>query len=159
MNTVSDNKLANQSGAALVTSLMLLTVLTLLSVSVMSTSRLQMTMSGNTQVSQNAFQLAQTAADRFIARALNNANCPNDVNPGFCNIEVEKKTSMYGTMELTNTFTEFVEGYCPVDSGGTSIGKFNTFYFEAVAEGKTTEGRGGHAIQTQGWYVCRNSGK
>jgi len=145
-----------------VTSLMLLTVLTLLSVSVMSTSRLQMTMAGNTQMTQNAFQLAQSANDRFIIRALNNADCPNDLNPGFCNIGSTKITKMKGFMETTNSFKELIPRCPPIPGKEASAELFNAFHFEAVSTGKMGSDAGnpvGQAAQRQGWFVCRSSGK
>lgn len=144
----------SNKGAALVTSLMLLTVLTLLSISVMNTSRLQMAMAGNVQVSENAFQLAETANDAFLARALNDGNCINDLDPGECNINNENITSMNGNRSTTNRFVEYVDSCPPVAGKGFSWGATAAFHFVAESEG-TTNVRGGSAKHTQGWYVCR----
>ncbi len=50
----------SQQGAALIVGLVLLLVLTILAISTMSTSRLEVTMAGNNQYAENAFQLAET---------------------------------------------------------------------------------------------------
>jgi Tfp pilus assembly protein PilX len=144
----------SDKGAALVTSLMLLTVLTLLSISVMSTSRLQMTMAGNVQVHANAFQLAETANDAFIAGAINRAACINDQNPGNCNVVDLRVDAMKGSRSTENRFVEYIEK-CPVVSGSAnSWNAMAAFHFVAESNG-TTDVRGGTASTTQGWYVCR----
>ncbi len=144
----------SERGAALVTSLVLLTVLTLLSISVMSTSRLQMVMAGNVQVQANAFQLAETANDAYIANAINNASCINDQNPGLCDVADEPVNVMHGSRSTSNRFVEYIEK-CPVVSGaGNSWKTMAAFHFVANSTG-TTDSRGGTATNTQGWYVCR----
>jgi len=144
-----------QQGAALVTSLVLLTVLTLLSVSVMSTSRLQMTMAGNVMVSESAFQLAETAHEKYIATAINNPDCIDDQKAGFCNIAKEKVDALFGYRSLENEFVEYI-AKCPPrkDGKNDSLGTLGSFHFAAVASGETTA-RGGVATHTQGWHVCR----
>jgi hypothetical protein len=141
-------------GAALITSLVLLTVLTLLSISVMSTSRLEMTMASNVQTSNNAFQLAESAADTLIARAIDNTTCINDLNPGICDIGDENISDMSGTRSASNRFIEYIDN-CPVTpQKGNSFNSTAAFHFVAEAAG-TSDYRGGTATHTQGWYVCR----
>jgi type IV pilus assembly protein PilX len=53
-----------QRGAALVVGLLLLLVLTLLAISGMNTSTLELVMAGNTQFYQNAFQASETGIER-----------------------------------------------------------------------------------------------
>lgn len=152
MNRLHQHKTVR--GAALVTSLVMLTVLTLLSISVMSTSRLQMTMAGNAKVASNAFQLAENANDTFLARALDDSSCINDLNPGACDIVNEPIVSMGGTRSTSNRFVEYIDN-CPADPGkGNSWGSTAAFHFVAESTG-TTDARGGTATHTQGWYVCR----
>ena len=148
MNRLHQHKTVR--GAALVTSLVMLTVLTLLSISVMSTSRLQMTMAGNAKVASNAFQLAENANDTFLARALDDSSCINDLNPGACDIVNEPIVSMGGTRSTSNRFVETIDG-CP--GKGSSWDDSKAFHFVAESTGNA-DARGGIATHTQGWYYC-----
>src|SRR5690606_37277184 len=56
-----------QRGAALVVGLILLMVLTVLAISGMNTSTLELQMAGNTQFSENAFQAAETGIEVALA--------------------------------------------------------------------------------------------
>jgi hypothetical protein len=58
----------HQTGAALIVSLILLMVLTVLAVSTMRTASLGLLMAGNTQYRENAFQLAQAGIDAALRR-------------------------------------------------------------------------------------------
>lgn len=55
-----------QSGAALIVSLILLMVLTVLAVSTMRTASLELLMAGNAQFRENAFRLAQNGIDAVV---------------------------------------------------------------------------------------------
>lgn len=60
----------NQSGAALVISLILLMVLTMLAISTMRTASLELLMAGNAQYRESAFRLAQSGIDAVLRRGL-----------------------------------------------------------------------------------------
>ena len=55
-----------QAGAALIISLILLMVLTVLAISTMRTASLQLLMAGNVQYRENAYRLAQTGIDEVL---------------------------------------------------------------------------------------------
>ena len=57
-----------QRGAALIVGLVLLMVLTVLGISGMNSATLELTMAGNTQFGQDAFQAAETGIDLVLAR-------------------------------------------------------------------------------------------
>ncbi len=57
-----------QGGAALIISLILLMVLTVLAISTMRTASLQLLMAGNVQYRENAYRLAQTGIDEVLRR-------------------------------------------------------------------------------------------
>lgn len=59
MSTMTCSR-AQQHGAALIVGLVLLMVLTVLAISAMRTATLDLTMAGNTQFRENAFQLAES---------------------------------------------------------------------------------------------------
>src|SRR5687768_482561 len=56
-----------QRGAALVVGLLLLLVLTLLAISGVNTASMELTMAGNMQYQQNAFQAAETGISQALA--------------------------------------------------------------------------------------------
>jgi hypothetical protein len=58
-----------QAGAALIISLILLMVLTVLAISTMRTASLQLLMAGNVQYRENAYRLAQTGIDQVLRQA------------------------------------------------------------------------------------------
>ena len=59
-----------QSGAALIVSLILLMVLTVLAISTMRTASLQLLMAGNVQYRENAYRLAHAGIDAALRRPL-----------------------------------------------------------------------------------------
>ena len=61
------NSLSRQRGAALIVSLILMLVLTVLGISAMNMSTLELQMAGNTQASELAFQAAETGIDVAMA--------------------------------------------------------------------------------------------
>ena len=75
MNILHTHKMDRQHGAVLVMALVMLTVLTLIGVSSMSSSTLELKVAGNTQQHDIAFQVAQTVID--IAASDDPANTNN----------------------------------------------------------------------------------
>jgi type IV pilus assembly protein PilX len=140
-----------QSGAALIVSMVLLMVLTMLAISTMSTASMEVTMAGNKQFANNAFQLAETGNDEFIARAIVNPACANTVTPGVCDIANTQVADMNGEYSARGDFMGDTEG-CP---GGYSEGIFATYHFEVQSTGQTNA-RGASSQHAQGWTVCRN---
>ncbi len=65
-----------QHGAALVIGLILLLVLTILAVSGVMTSRLELRMVGNTQLQERAFQAAEVAVEMALANAPLSTSAP-----------------------------------------------------------------------------------
>ncbi len=70
-----------QSGAILVVGLIMLLMLTVLGVSTMNTASLELTMAGNDQSFENAFQLAETGIDRTLSDLNNGVLPPPPLNP------------------------------------------------------------------------------
>ena len=67
---------ARQSGAALIVGLVLMMVLTLLAISTMRTSTLELAMAGNAQYHEQANQLAETGIEDAMSRINNDALTP-----------------------------------------------------------------------------------
>jgi len=77
---VTSFSIQHQSGAALVTSLILLTVVTLLAITSMSTNTLEEKMASNSQEMNRAFQTAETGLAKILADddAFNTTNSVDD---------------------------------------------------------------------------------
>ncbi len=150
MNISTQTK-SKQSGAALVISMVLLMVLTILAISTMRTASLEVAMAGNDQYTQNAFQLAETGIDEYMAIAVNNGNCADTGDAGICNIASRDVAEMSGSYQASSSFIRHYDG-CP---GGYSIGTFASYHFEVQATGQTTA-RSANDQHDQGWLVCRN---
>jgi type IV pilus assembly protein PilX len=144
---------SKQSGAALVVSMVMLMVLTMLAISTMSTASLEVTMAGNNQYSENAFQLAETGLDQYIATVAANPGCANTLNPDVCDIDGPDPgvvAAMGGTYQAQATFLNDFDG-CP----GSSKGTLASYHFEVQATGQTTN-QGATSQHSQGWLLCRN---
>lgn len=142
---------ARQRGAALVIGLILLLVLTLLAVSGMSTSTLELQMTGNQQFSQNAFQAAETGIDRALGSGNYTTVAPTVVG----------NTSLSGSTDVFNSTTTFNSdnGVTPVPAGGFSLGVstgFQAYHFDITSTGAA--GRGATSTNTQSFYIVGPGG-
>jgi Tfp pilus assembly protein PilX len=111
MNSYSNNPQAIQSkskqtGAALFTALVFLLILTLIGVTAMRDSGLSERMSSNAQVSQMAYQAAESAIDRYIAEYNYNVH-----SPALAEADVDLKIAFLSTYLPITTATSFFE-YC-----------------------------------------------
>ena len=153
-------EIKKQSGAVLVLALVLLTVLTLIGVTSMSTSQLELRIAGNSKLHHIAFQGAQSRLayvtdqgsltvpgfpvnfkipipdlDNPPIQDCNEPACPPDVN---------------GTWTVTAE-VHFV-GCGKVDGSSLESGKsFSYRFFNIIAEGESSVGGiAGHSVQAQG---------
>ena len=137
-----------ERGAALVVSLILLMMLTLLAVSTMSTASLEVTMAGNDQFGENAFQLAETANEQYLRTIeANSLLCVNEQNPTVCDVPVTAVPEMGGTFQTQSRFVSD-NGGCPLSSEGEVV----RFDFELQALGNSS--KNALSQHTQGWYFC-----
>jgi type IV pilus assembly protein PilX len=143
----------HQSGAALIVSMVLLMVLTLLAISTMRTASLEIAMAGNNQYTENAFQLAETGVERHIADALANPNkcdTPNDVGADGCDLDDIDIYDMKGSFTTRGSYM----GETDCKQKLVSMGLFQSFNYEVQAVG-TTDNDGATAQHTLGWNLCR----
>lgn len=151
MNSVNPTGMAyrsRQRGAALVVSMVLLLVLTLLAISTMSTASLEVTMAGNKQYSENAFQLAETANQQYLATIRNNTLfCVNEQNPTVCDIDDTAVVDMAGSYRTVSRAVGD-NAVCPNSSEGEVV----RFDFELLATG--TAASNAVSQHTQGWFFC-----
>ena len=127
-----------QTGATLIVGLVLLLVLTVVGVSGMNTATMELTMAGNAEYQQDAFQAAEDAIDIAIGRR--EYDTSDDPVP----------LAALGDVNYDRwSETEFV---CATDvpRGGFSP-IFNAFHFETRATGRGP--RNSPATHVQGFYV------
>jgi type IV pilus assembly protein PilX len=129
-----------QTGATLIVGLVLLLVLTVVGVSGMNTATMEITMAGNMQFQQDAFQAAEDAIDIAIGRRdymTDEANPRTIAALGDANYDRWSQTQY-----LCKT---------PVPRGGFSVDEFEAFHFETQANGRGP--RNAPATHFQGFYV------
>ena len=128
---------ATNDGGALIVGLILLAVLTMLGVAGMKTSIMELTMAGNKQFSEDAFQAAETGIDRALQAGAFNTGTPTvvpraPVRPAH-NSSVESRTEFQRRTR--------------VPEGGFSLGEdgFEAYHFEVMSTGHRTTQLGFHA--------------
>jgi type IV pilus assembly protein PilX len=145
-----------QRGAALVVSMILLMVLTLLAISGMSTATLELQMAGNAQSSENAFQAAETGVEEALRDArLNGVNTAN-VDPEVTETVAGTTTDRYKIL----TQHDPDNGVTKVPSGGFSMGVgkgFSAYHFDVTSTG--TSSRNATQTHVQGFYVVAAAAK
>jgi type IV pilus assembly protein PilX len=146
-----------QRGAALIVGLVLLMVLTVLAISAMRTSTLDLAMAGNAQFRENAFQLAESGVQATL-RDLDANLAPLDAAPDCpavpppwtdaqlpwgAAVEVPALRGRYQVRVCANGAT--------TDMPGSSIGRFVQLHYRVEARGRTDQ-RNAEAIHAQGFY-------
>ncbi len=136
---------ARQSGAALIVGLVLLLALTVIGVSGMNMSTLELTMAGNMQAQEAAFQAAETGIDVPIGQG------------GFSTVGPQTLAwtplgdASYRTRSVTDCVTT-----TPVPdiafSMGTGSGTVQAWHFDVVSVGEQMN-RGASATHNQSFYV------
>lgn len=146
-----------QSGAALVVGLVLLMVLTVLAISVMRTATLDLTMTGNAQFRENAFQLAESGAQSVIRSAESGAldldlvpDCPLLPRPWS-----DGDLPWSGDVNVPELRGRFQTRLCldgvTTDMPGTTIGLFRQLHYRVESRGRTDQ-RNAEAIHAQGFF-------
>jgi type II secretory pathway pseudopilin PulG len=142
---------AMQRGAALVTALLLLLVLTVLGVAGIATATLELQMAGNAQHQERAF----AAAEHAIEQALRNGDLDTSntlAEPGKPACEGACATPTTGDPFDYSLYYDAGAAGTPAPDGGHSLGaglQANHF----VVEGTGESGRGARSDLTQGFYV------
>ncbi len=139
---------SHQRGAVLVVGLILLMVLTVLGISGMNTATLELTMAGNTQYHQEAFQAAETGLDISIAQRNFNAAVPAilPVTPLAAGLDTQAvSTFMQNTPVPNDAF-----------SMGVNTGAVQAFHFDVVAVGRAP--RNAMSTHNQSFYIVGPGG-
>jgi len=125
-----------QGGAALVVSLVMLLVLTILGVATMGTAKMEMRMAANAQFFENAFQLAETGLDTNLAGL--NAEivaAPPVTTDNTCAVPTAAVAvaDLNGTYQNTMCFMRQAMSMAP--GAGSSAGAVSTFFYSTNAQG------------------------
>lgn len=137
--------LPRQRGAALVVGLILLLVLTVLAVSGVVTSTLELRQVGNQQLQEAAFQAADTAIERAMSGTPLSTSAPVVVGP----VPVDPVNDPDGPQL---GFTLRYTGESPVLGGGSSLTTgLRAYHFEIDATG--TAAGGAISDHQQGFFV------
>jgi type IV pilus assembly protein PilX len=136
-----------ETGAALIVGLILLLVLTVLGVSGMNTATMELRMAGNTQIQEDAFQMAEDAIDIGIAQRNFTTVGATTVAPlGTPNADRQARITFATTTPVPDL----------AFSMGTSTGSVQAFHFDIVGVG---QGSGGAtSTHTQSFYVVGPGG-
>jgi type IV pilus assembly protein PilX len=133
-----------QRGAALVVGMILLLVLTVLAISGMNTSTLELQMAGNVQYSENAFQAAETGVER--AYRADDYSTEGD-RP------LDSPDDHFTTVTKYNTLNGATN--VPPSDGAYSMGEggqgFSAYHFDVISTG--TSVRGSTSTHVQSFYI------
>ncbi len=135
----------SQRGAALIVGLVLLLAITVIGVSGMNASTLELNMAGNMQAQEAAFQAAEAGIDIAMARGMYSADEPRTL----------EWTALGDGVSRTRSVTSCVATTPVPDiafSTGTGTGMLQAWHFDVVAEGEQTN-RNARASHRQGFYV------
>jgi type IV pilus assembly protein PilX len=147
---------SGQRGAALVVGLVLLMILTVLAISVMRTATLDLSMTGNAQFRENAFQLAESGTHAVMrnAAALDLSlvpDCPVAMPPWpdadlpwSAPVEIAALRGRYQTRLCFDGATRDI-------NPGLSAGEFLELHYRVESRGRTDQ-RNAEAINVQGFY-------
>lgn len=144
----------DQRGAVLVAGLIILMVLTVLGVSSINTATLELTMAGNAQAHQEAFQAAETGIDISMARRDFNTLTPAVVDQMPLGGSQGGGLSVY--TEATSTFMENTPVPGAAFSMGVSTGSVQAFHYDIVARG--TGPRNASSVHNQSFYIVGPGG-
>ena len=142
-----------QRGAALVVSLILLLVLTILGISTMGMASMEMRMAANNQYLENAFQLAETGLETTIQAFNAVGNFPAPGLPNCPPTAVMPLGATTAVVDLRGTFRTGA-GFCgqsPDFSGGSSLGKISQFHYRIDSRGASQSGSA--SLHRQGFFI------
>ena len=146
---VPGSRSRRQSGAALIVSLSLLMVLTVLAVSTMRTASQGLLMAGNAQFRENAFRLAQSGIDAVVRgnERVGAGDCPAAASDPA--VDIDEMGGRYVTAVCYRG-----ESITP----GNSFPRFPTYNYEVTSTG-LTDAREARASLVQGYALTGASGR
>lgn len=148
--TIRNQKIAvpqAQKGAALIIGLLLLTVLTLLAITGMNTASTELTMAGNEQFRQNAFEAAETGIEQALVVL-------PTLSQGLAPVVVGATNVPNSTTDQYSTSTQYLGEDQNIPNFG--IGKFTGYHYEITSQG--TSARNAQAQHVEGAFVIQKAG-
>jgi len=140
-----------ERGAALVTALLLLVILTILGISGIVTATLELQMAGNTQYQERAFQAAEHAIEvAMISPDLSTLNTITAPGAPACSPNCAVPES--GDAFDYQVYYDTTAGGTPVIGGGYSLGAgLEAYHFMVDSAGESA--RGATSEHTQSFYI------
>ncbi len=135
-----------QRGAALVVGILLLLVLTLLAISGMNTATLELTMAGNTQFHENAFQAAETGIEQALVLGAFNPSGGTERLPATADTTTPIPDTG-GNDRFFATIAPQLGGLAQPAIWGSSWDSFSTFHFEIQSNGQSTRNAAATTVQ------------
>ena len=131
-----------QKGAALMMALVILLIMTLIGLSSLQTSQMDMRIVGNLKESTTAFHVAETALELTMATVTEGGNIENFQNAitddsGSVTVDVSTDLDMSGTSSSVNILASGVGEYAT----GSSVGKFKPMQYTLTADVERTGSR------------------
>jgi hypothetical protein len=139
-----------QRGAALVVGMLLLLVLTLLAISGMNTASLELTMAGNMQYHENAFQAAETGVEQAVVFGAFNPKDPTQRLPATADTYTPVANTS-GRDDFFATVAPQLGGAAQPAIWGASWDSFSTYHFQIDSTGRSA--RNAIATTVQGVAV------
>ena len=148
MNTHRINRSGKQDGAALVTSLVLLVIITVLAISGMNTATTELAMARNDQSYENAFQAAETGLETALAQGRFNT---------LIDVSLTQNVISNDSVEATIYFEDTTLVPDRAFSMGVGSG-IAAYHFNAIATAESRRDPAGtdrdaFAVHTQAFYV------
>jgi len=154
------NQHKQMSGTALVTALVLLVALTIVSLSGMQATSVQLQISGNDEATVEAYQIAQSAVDAVLEDTPGNLAVGNEnikvcavPGPDCDQVALTLNGTMFGSegiqakVELLNSNVKLRTG-----KGGNSVKQFKYAAFKISGQYDATSNNRGRATVVQGFY-------
>ncbi|MAF83775.1 MAG: PilX N-terminal domain-containing pilus assembly protein [Gammaproteobacteria bacterium] len=141
-----------QRGAALIVGLVLMTVLTLLAVSTMRTSTLELAMAGNTQYHEQAVQLAETGIKDAVSRINSGAQNLNGTDGWLVTFSEAVQTPAGDSLGQYDVTISFKENGKPPANYSEDI---NALYFEIESTGRSTARNAQSTLRQGFWWAVQ----
>jgi type IV pilus assembly protein PilX len=141
-----------QRGAALIVGLVLMMVLTILAISTMRTSTLELSMAGNTQYREKARQLAEAGIADAMDQIDNGLVPLSATNPGIWNNGIIVGNLEPATGDIYRVDIRFLNVGDPPAGGSQGREDLQANFFELQATG-TTAARNARSILRRGFYI------
>lgn len=155
---------SKQRGAALIVGLVLLMALTVLAISTMRSSTMELTMASNAQLRDGAFQVAEAGiaatsagiAANLIVPGTGSTVCDPSLWGGYTTVPNDPRSGRYRTRLC------YVGATLDLPIPGFGIGEFEQLHFTVESQGETLtaanqpDPRGGKTQHTMGFFMIGN---